>query len=83
MRDQKALPGLTSNFLSIIAIGQNPVNADCNKLAPTKAANHSQFSECQYARNCDYCPSNPHAIYHLLIALHPIVLTLVFHNRAH
>ena len=45
LRNQKALPGLTPNFLSIIAMGQNPVNADCNKLAPTKAVNHNQFSE--------------------------------------
>jgi hypothetical protein len=26
--NQKAQPGLTPNFLSSIAIGQNPVNAD-------------------------------------------------------
>jgi hypothetical protein len=43
--NQKAQPDLTPNFLRIIAMGQNPVNADCNKLAPTKAVNHSHNSE--------------------------------------
>jgi hypothetical protein len=43
--NQNAQPGLTPNFLSIIAMGQKPVNADCNKFAPTKAVNHNQFSE--------------------------------------
>jgi len=45
LRNQNALPGLTPNFFSMIAIGQKPVNADCNKLAPTKAVNHSHNSE--------------------------------------
>jgi len=26
-----------------MARGQNPVNADCNKLTPTKAVNHNQL----------------------------------------
>lgn len=45
MRNQKALPGFIPNFLRIMAIGQNPLNADCNKFAPTKVVNHNQFSE--------------------------------------
>ena len=45
VHNQNAQPGLTPNFLSIIAMGQKPVNADWNKLAPTKAVNHNQFSE--------------------------------------
>ena len=28
--------------LRMIAMGQNPVNADCKRLAPTNAVNHSQ-----------------------------------------
>jgi hypothetical protein len=38
-------PALTPNFFKMIAIGQNPVNADCSKLAPTKAVNHNHNSE--------------------------------------
>ncbi len=38
----KAFPGFTPNKRRIFASGQNPVKADCNRFAPTKAVNQSQ-----------------------------------------
>jgi hypothetical protein len=33
-----------------MASGQKLVNDDCNKLAPTKTANHNQLRECNIAK---------------------------------
>ena len=35
---------LTPNLANIFSIKHHCVNDDCNKLAPTKAVNHNQFS---------------------------------------
>ncbi len=39
----QAAPCLTPSAASILASGQNPVNDDWKRLAPTKAVNHSQL----------------------------------------
>ena len=41
--DQRnAGPGVSPNFLRKIASGQNPVNADCKRLSPTKPVSKNQ-----------------------------------------
>ena len=50
---RNASPGFTPMAFRISASGQKPVNADCSRLAPTKAVNQSQLGECQCASASD------------------------------
>jgi len=50
LHQRKASPGCTPSAFKILASGQKPVNADCSRLAPTKAVNHSQLGLCNMFR---------------------------------
>ena len=43
INQSNACPGFLPIAFRIFASGQKPVNADCNRLAPTNTVNHIQF----------------------------------------